>query len=112
MSYRHMGRTPDYKSSFMATLGADPDWYAPFQESGRRWYRDYAEKCLFLNHVLINPPMDRDRAVHEVEDVYVHVVGERDDGIVVSGAKMLATGSAVTPAAVVAHKSAPPPAGG
>jgi paerucumarin biosynthesis protein PvcC len=106
MSYGHMGRTPDYKASFMATLGADPGWYAPFEESGRRWYRAYAENALFLNHVLINPPIDRDKAVHEVEDVYVHVVRERDDGIVVSGAKMLATGSALTHATFVAQNSA------
>jgi aromatic ring hydroxylase len=101
-----MGRTPDYKASFMATLGADPDWYAPFADSGRHWYRAYAERALFLNHVLINPPIDRDKAVHEVEDVYVHVVRERDDGIVVSGAKMLATGSAITNATFVAQNSA------
>jgi 4-hydroxyphenylacetate 3-monooxygenase len=106
MSYGHMGRTPDYKASFMATLGADPEWYEPFAESGRRWYREYAEKALFLNHVLINPPIDRDKAVHEVEDVYVHVVREHDDGIVVSGAKMLATGSAITHATFVAQNSA------
>jgi 4-hydroxyphenylacetate 3-monooxygenase len=44
--------------------------------------------------------------VHEVEDVYVHVVRERDDGMVVSGAKMLATGSALTHATFVAQNSA------
>jgi len=106
LSYGYLGRTPDYKASFMATLGADPDWYAPFEESGRRWYRRYAEDALFLNHVLINPPIDRDKAVHEVEDVYVHVVEERDGGMVVSGAKMLATGSALTHATFVAQNSA------
>ena len=106
MSYGYMGRTPDYKASFMATLGADPDWYEPFGDSARHWYRDYAEQVLFLNHVLINPPIDRDKAVHEVEDVYVHVIRERDDGIIVSGAKMLATGSAVTHATFVAQNSA------
>lgn len=105
-SYGYMGRTPDYKASFMATLGADPGWYAPFERSARRWYRDYAERALFLNHVLINPPIDRNKAVHEVEDVYLHVVDERDDGIVVSGAKMLATGSALTHATFVAQNSA------
>ena len=87
MSYGYMGRTPDYKASFMATLGAGdagPDFYAPFGDSARHWYRKYAEQVLFLNHVLINPPIDRDKAVHEVEDVYVHVIRERDDGIVVS----------------------------
>jgi aromatic ring hydroxylase len=106
MSYGYMGRTPDYKASFMATLGADPGWYAPFEDSARQWYRSYAESALFLNHVLINPPIDRNKAVHEVEDVYVHVVAERDGGIVVSGAKMLATGSAVTHATFVAQNSA------
>lgn len=106
LSYGYMGRSPDYKASFMATLGADPDWYQPFGDSARSWYRRYAEQCLFLNHVLINPPIDRDREVHEVEDVFVHVVEERDDGMVVEGAKMLATGSALTHATFVAQNSA------
>jgi 4-hydroxyphenylacetate 3-monooxygenase len=105
-SYGYMGRTPDYKASFMATLGADPDWYEPFGDSGRAWYRRYAEQVLFLNHVLINPPIDRNKAVHEVEDVFVHVVEERDGGMVVRGAKMLATGSALTHATFVAQNSA------
>jgi 4-hydroxyphenylacetate 3-monooxygenase len=106
MSYGYMGRTPDYKASFMATLGADPGWYAPFEDAAAQWYRKYAEQALFLNHVLINPPIDRNKAVHEVEDVYVHVVDERDDGIVVSGAKMLATGSALSHSTFVAQNSA------
>jgi 4-hydroxyphenylacetate 3-monooxygenase len=106
LCYGFMGRTPDYKASFMATLGADPAFYAPYEENASRWYARYAEQALFLNHVLINPPIDRNRAVHEVEDVYVHVVGERDGGIVVRGAKMLATGSALTHATFVAQNSA------
>jgi 4-hydroxyphenylacetate 3-monooxygenase len=106
LSYGFMGRTPDYKASFMATLGADPSFYAPFEASAAAWYRRYAESVLFLNHVLINPPIDRNRQVHEVEDVYVHVVKERDDGMVVSGAKMLATGSALTHATFVAQNTA------
>src|SRR5438270_775369 len=101
-----MGRTPDDKASFVATLGAAPEFYAPFAANAEAWYRRYAEPVLFLNHVLINPPIDRNRAVHEVEDVYVHVVRERDDGIVVRGAKMLATGSALTHATFVAQNSA------
>ena len=56
--------------------------------------------------MLINPPVDRNRPVHEVGDVFVHVVKERDDGFVVSGAKMLATGSAMTHATFVAQNSA------
>ena len=106
LSYGFMGRTPDYKAAFMATLGLNPEFYAPFDENARRWYRQYAEKGLFLNHVLVNPPVDRNRPVHEVADVFLHVVRETDSGAVVSGAKMLATGSALTHATFVAQNSA------
>ncbi|MGH2349404.1 MAG: 4-hydroxyphenylacetate 3-hydroxylase family protein [bacterium] len=105
-SYGFMGRTPDYKASFMATLGAAPDFYEPFTANAAAWYREYATKVLFLNHVIVNPPVDRNRPVHEVADVYVHVVREADGGIIVSGAKMLATGSALTHATFVAQNSA------
>ena len=106
LSYGFMGRTPDYKAAFMASMAANPEFYAPFDESARKWYVKYSSQCLFLNHVLINPPVDRNRPVHEVDDVFVHVVEEKDDGVVVSGAKMLATGSAMTHATFVAQNSA------
>jgi len=106
MTYGFMGRTPDYKAAFMATLGAMPEFYAPYTENSLAWYKRYASKGLFLNHVLINPPIDRKKPVHEVGDVFVHVVKERDDGIVVRGAKMLATGSALTHATFVAQNGA------
>jgi aromatic ring hydroxylase len=105
LTYGFMGRTPDYKAAFMATLGANPEFYAPYDENARRWYRRYAAKALFLNHVLVNPPVDRNKPVHEVADVYLHVVRETDAGAVVSGAKMLATGSALTHATFVAQNS-------
>ena len=66
---------------------------------------EFAAQALFLNHVLVNPPVDRKKPMHEVADVFIHVVEERDDGIVVSGAKMLATGSAITHATFVAQNS-------
>lgn len=106
LSYGFMGRSPDYKAAFMATLGAAPEFYTPFESNAEAWYRRYASNVLFLNHVLINPPIDRNKAVHEVEDVYLHAVEERDDGMVVRGAKMLATGSALTHATFVAQNAA------
>jgi aromatic ring hydroxylase len=105
LTFGFMGRTPDYKAAFMATLGANPEFYAPYDANARRWYRRYASKALFLNHVLVNPPVDRNKPVHEVADVYLHVVRETDAGAIVSGAKMLATGSALTHATFVAQNS-------
>ena len=47
-----------------------------------------------MNHTLVNPPVDRNREIHEVEDIFIHAVKETDEGVVVRGAKMVATGSA------------------
>lgn len=106
LSYGFMGRTPDYKAAFMASLGANPEFYAPYADNALAWYKRYAARGLFLNHVLVNPPIDRNKPVHEVADIFVHVTRETDAGIVVSGAKMLATGSALTHATFVAQNSA------
>ncbi|MGH2887577.1 MAG: 4-hydroxyphenylacetate 3-hydroxylase N-terminal domain-containing protein, partial [Solirubrobacteraceae bacterium] len=32
ITYGWMGRAPDYKASFLATLGGNPDYYAPYTE--------------------------------------------------------------------------------
>lgn len=106
MSYGFMGRTPDYKASFMAGLAANPEFYEPYADNARAWYQRYASQGLYLNHVIVNPPIDRKKPVHEMVDVLVHVDRETDGGIVVSGVKMLATGSAITNATFVAQNSA------
>jgi 4-hydroxyphenylacetate 3-monooxygenase len=103
MTYGWMGRSPDYKAAFLATLGANADFYAPYQDNARRWYREAQERVPFLNHALLHPPVDRHRPPDDVADVYVHVERETDAGLVVSGAKVVATGSALTHYNFIAH---------
>ena len=91
-----MGRSPDYKAAFLATYGPNADYYAPFQDNARRWYKESQERVYFMNHTLVNPPVDRDKEIHEVSDVFIHAVKETDEGVVVRGAKMVATGSALS----------------
>ncbi|MDS1272596.1 4-hydroxyphenylacetate 3-hydroxylase N-terminal domain-containing protein [Lipingzhangella sp. LS1_29] len=107
MVYGWMGRTPDYKASFLGTLGANADFYAPFKENALRWYRQAQEQVLFFNHAIVHPPIDRDRSADDSADVCVHVEEETDAGLVVSGAKVVATGSALTNANFVAHYGLP-----
>ncbi|SDH32819.1 4-hydroxyphenylacetate 3-monooxygenase [Lentzea fradiae] len=107
LSYGWLGRSPDYKASFLTTLGAKPEYYGDFAGNARRWYTEAQEKVLFWNHAVINPPVDRNRPPDEVDDVFVHVEEERDDGLVVSGAKVVATGSALTHANFIAHYGLP-----
>ncbi|HZN31463.1 MAG TPA: 4-hydroxyphenylacetate 3-hydroxylase N-terminal domain-containing protein, partial [Xanthobacteraceae bacterium] len=90
LTYGWMGRAPDYKAAFLATLGANADFYDPYQENARRWYKFSQERVPFINHAIIHPPIDRDRPPNEVGDVCCHVEKETDAGIVVSGAKVVA----------------------
>jgi 4-hydroxyphenylacetate 3-monooxygenase len=103
ITYGWVGRSPDYKAAFLATLGANADFYDPYQENARRWYKFSQERVPFINHAIIHPPVDRDRPPDQVSDVCCHVVRETDAGIVVSGAKVVATGSVLTNYTFVAH---------
>lgn len=107
LTYGWMGRSPDYKASFLGTLGANAEFYEPFDDNARRWYRESQEKVLYWNHAIIHPPVDRHRPPDDVKDVFVHVEEERDDGVIVSGAKVVATGSAITNYNFVAHYGVP-----
>lgn len=104
--YGWLGRTPDYKAAFLGTLGANAEFYGPFKENALSWYKRCQERVLYLNHALVHPPIDRDRPA-DASDVCVHVESETDAGLIVSGAKVVATGSALTNANFVAHYGLP-----
>jgi 4-hydroxyphenylacetate 3-monooxygenase len=96
ITYGWMGRSPDYKAAFLNTLGANAAFYAPFEANARAWHARAQEAVLYLNHALINPPIDRAKPAEQVKDVYVTIQKETDAGIIVSGAKVVATNSALT----------------
>src|SRR6187455_2582069 len=103
LTYGWMGRAPDYKAAFFGTLGANAEFYEPYQDNARRWYKYSQERVPFINHAIIHPPVDRDRPPNEVSDIVCHVEKETDAGLIVSGAKVVATGSALTHHTFVAH---------
>jgi 4-hydroxyphenylacetate 3-monooxygenase len=108
VTYGWVGRSPDYKAAFLATLGANPDYYHPYHENARRWYKKVNDEVSFVNHAIVNPPVDRDKPLDQVKDVYMHVVGENDRGIIVSGAKVVATTSTLTHFNFIANNGALP----
>ncbi|MGY1637290.1 4-hydroxyphenylacetate 3-hydroxylase family protein [Geodermatophilus sp. SYSU D00742] len=107
MSYGWMGRAPDYKAAFLGTLGANSPFYEPYEANAKRWYKESQEKVLYWNHAIINPPVDRNLPPDEVGDVFMKVEKETDAGLVVSGAKVVATGSAITNYNFIAHYGLP-----
>lgn len=108
ITYGWMGRAPDYKASFLATLGGNPDYYAPYTENANSWYRHCQDTVAFVNHAIVNPPVDRQRPLDEVRDVYMHVEKETDGGLIVSGAKVVATTSTLTHYNFIANNGALP----
>jgi len=96
LSYGWMGRTPDYKAAFSNTLGGNPDYYGPFKDNALAWYKRAQETVPFMNHAIVNPPVDRHLPAEASKDVFVSVDQETDGGIIVSGAKVVATSAAFT----------------
>ncbi len=96
MSYGWMGRSLEYKASLLSTLGVNADFYGDYADNARRWHRRAQERVYYFNHAIVNPPVDRHRPADETEDVFLTLDRETDGGIIVSGAKAVATGSALT----------------
>lgn len=102
MTYGWMGRTPDFKGAFIATLGANAEFYAPYEANARCWYQKAQERVLYLNHAIAKPPIDQDPTKGD-DEVQLRVIRETDGGIIVSGAKSVATNSALTHYTLVAQ---------
>lgn len=102
-----MGRSPDYKASFLGTLGANSGFYGDYAANAKNWYNKTQERLDYWNHAIVNPPIDRDKAIEAVRDVFIHVEKETDAGVIVSGAKVVATGSALTHFNFIAHYGIP-----
>jgi 4-hydroxyphenylacetate 3-monooxygenase len=92
-----LGRTGDYlNASLMAMAGAS-DWFAQadpaFAENVRAYYEHVRENDLLLTHTLIMPQANRSKAVSEQADPFLaaRIVDETDSGVVIRGARMLAT---------------------
>lgn len=91
-----MGRSPDFMNIHMTGFASGFEYFARAGEQFGRNIRAYHQKLqredLSLTHVLINPQTDRSRPVHEqVHDTAAKIIKETDAGIVIRGARMVAT---------------------
>ena len=92
-----MGRTPDYLNSDLMALASAPSFFDQndprFGENVRRYYEYVRENDLCLTHTLINPQSNRAAGPAQQADPYIaaRVVGKTRDGVIIRGARMLAT---------------------
>src|SRR3984893_16964966 len=90
LTYGWLGRSPDYKAAFLATLGANAEFYDRYPKNAQHWYKFSEERVPFVNHPIIHPPVDRDRPPNEVGDICCHVENETAAGVLVYGAAVVA----------------------
>ena len=104
-----LGRGPDILAPYIIALYNARESFSDashakcdFGENISNYYHYCMENDLFLTHALGDPQVDRSeqpqnelRAARE-EDLALHVVEETDEGIIVRGAKQLATAAPIT----------------
>lgn len=92
-----LGRTGDYMNSALTALGTAERWFAQadpkFAENIRNYYEWARENDTLATHTLIPPQVNRSVSGSEQlgGQLSAHVVEERSNGVVVRGARMLAT---------------------
>lgn len=90
-----MGRTTDFIGSMLTAWNINADFFGDTAERVRAYFDEVREQDLFLTHALADPPVDRSKPPSQQPDpfTYLGVEEETADGLIVSGAKMLATAS-------------------
>ena len=96
-SLGNLGRTGDYCNSSVMAMAAAADWFAQddrdYGENVRRYYEYVRENDLLLTHTLIFPQANRSvgPAQQKEQTLAARIVDRNDNGIVIRGARLLAT---------------------
>ncbi len=91
------GRTPDYKNASVMAFAAAADFLAQgnadYADNMRRYYEYVRSNDKVLTHTLVNPTFNHAQAKEGKysDKVALQVVKETDAGIIVNGARLLAT---------------------
>ncbi|WP_347548858.1 4-hydroxyphenylacetate 3-monooxygenase, oxygenase component [Pseudalkalibacillus hwajinpoensis] len=97
-----MGRSPDYMNTLLMALGsAAPHFSQARKEFGdniRRLYEKARDQDLSITHTFINPQVNRSSESYfeDSNDSAARVVEEKEEGIVIQGARLLATQGGLT----------------
>ena len=92
-----LGRSPDYLNVSIMAEAAAADFYAEndprFAENVQNYYTYIREHDLCLTHTLVNPQANRALTAtgHPSAEVAARIVKETEQGIVIRGARILAT---------------------
>lgn len=88
-----MGRSTDFVSAMLVAWTSNAHFFGDNADKVRDYFSYVRENDLYLSHALADPPVDRSKPPSQQPDpfTYLGVKATTDEGIIVSGAKMLAT---------------------
>ncbi|MBV9077372.1 MAG: 4-hydroxyphenylacetate 3-monooxygenase [Methylobacteriaceae bacterium] len=98
MSYGLLGRSPDYIASFVTGMNLKPELFGRFAGNVTRYYEHMRRNDVYAAHAIVSPQAARDPNFWQKQNIPTpscRVVREDDDGVVVRGMKMLATGAII-----------------
>ncbi|MUU69811.1 4-hydroxyphenylacetate 3-hydroxylase [Paenarthrobacter ureafaciens] len=96
-----VGRSPDHVGTFFAAFGAHPEVFEDTEHdyAGNitRYYKRILAENLYVSYAIIPPQVSRATTASgwEGDFLQVGVVKETDEGLIVRGSQMLATGGAI-----------------
>ncbi|WP_102158823.1 4-hydroxyphenylacetate 3-hydroxylase family protein [Zhihengliuella halotolerans] len=96
-----VGRSPDHVGTFFAAFAAHADVFADekrdFAGNIRRYYERILAEDLYVSYAIIPPQISRATTASgwEGDFLQVGVVRETEEGLIVRGSQMLATGAAI-----------------
>lgn len=87
-----LGRSPDFLATILTSWRVAADSFGEYGDNVVRYWERCRAENLVLTHAITDPPADRYLPSHAgTAPQSLRVVAERDDGVVVRGAKILAT---------------------
>ncbi|MDE0942259.1 MAG: hypothetical protein OSB58_07450 [Alphaproteobacteria bacterium] len=101
-TYGVFGRSPDHVSSFVTGMATDAQIlnteHGDFSGNLLAYYDYMRKQDIYAAYAVLPPQAARDPAFYHKQNLPVptlQVVGEADDGVIISGMKMLATGAVI-----------------
>ncbi len=97
-----LGRSPEHVAGFLAAFASAPELFARkgsrFGENVRRFHQKVRDEHLYVSYAIIPPQVDRSKSAHEQAETHIPagVWKETADGLVIRGAQMLGTASAIS----------------
>jgi 4-hydroxyphenylacetate 3-monooxygenase len=95
-SHGLIGRSPDHVSSFVTGMSTAPEVFGQYADNLVRYYEHMRDNDIYATYAVIPPQAARNPEFYVKKDMPIptlRVVREEDDGVVISGMKMLATGA-------------------